>query len=420
MDQSIADALRRIYDATDPNHTYNDEYFQKVAEKYKGREVEMFRTLYDSIDPNHGYNDEYFQKVVDKYTQTDKKKDVPVVDFTKPITAAKKVLGEGDSADVTELAKKYGFSKLTEQSIEQTADSIVRAIRNGEVDPTAFGSGWNQVKSGMYAMASDAILNAPTIRPTAVPGVMMPSISEEAQQRQARQDIKRLQASGYFEDGGLLEKALIEQLTSSKKMEEALKAKGLDPEKTLYDAASSGNAAEFFQRLSMSVAQQAPQLLTQVALSAIPVIGQTAGPTFMASQVGGSRLVQALLEDQKLTADDRRAAVGAAVLEFLTERIMSPVGKLGGRLIDVLRKQGKGVIEEAAEDIIRQGNFKMIIDFSKKLITDAGQEGTEELFVEVLSPLNEALVKQLSKENPYFDAKAYLKEQYGEDFGKAI
>ena len=427
MQSTLPEALKRFYDHYDPDHGYGDDYFNKVAEKYKGSEAEVFKKLYNHYDPDHGYGDDYFQQLGVKFGGG-KKKESAVQTTPQGSGQITGVPQEGE--DLIALADKYGYGKL---NIEELTDEAVNLIQSGDAGSiTAFESGFDQVVSSAMTAIEAAKQSAERIDlgGTFTPGGMGAGLAmtitqkDEEEYRKRRQkiaDLDRLQASGYFERGGLYERAVLQSLVGSKKMQAALAARGLDPEKTLSDALR-GDAKGFWRRLSMAVAQQGVQLGGQIgagiagAAIAGPAGGLAAGAAFMGSQAGGGRLLEGLIEDQKITKEDKIAAFGASILEGTAESLGGPVGKLGGKIVSFLGKNGKDV----AEEVVKKGGLNKLIDFVKAFTKGGGQEGLEESLVTALTPINEVIAKELTREDPNFDVEAFLREQYGDGFADQL
>ena len=439
MQSTLQEALKRFYDHYDPDHGYGDDYFNKVAEKYKGSEAEVFKKLYNHYDPDHGFGDDYFQQLGVKFGGGKKKESAVQTTPQSPIQTEPQTpvqttpQGSGqitgvpqEGEDLIALADKYGYGRL---NIEELTDEAVNLIQSGDAGSiTAFESGFDQVVSSAMTAIEAAKQSAERmdLGGTFTPGGMGAGLAmtitqeDEEEYRQRRQkiaDLDRLQASGYFERGGLYERAVLQSLVGSKKMQAALAARGLDPEKTLADALK-GDAKGFWRRLSMAVAQQGAQLLGQIGVGMAggvvggPAGGLTASAAFMGSQAGGGRLLEGLIEDQNITDEDKVAALGSAILEFTAERVGGPVGRLGGKIGSFLVRKGVDV----AEEVIKKGGLNKLIDFVKAFVKGGGQETIEETTVTALTPINEAIAKELTREDPKYDVEEFFREQYGDGF----
>ena len=181
--------------------------------------------------------------------------------------------------------------------------------------------------------------------PTPGGGVVPFSEQQKQELRQTDNELKLLESKGYFEKGGAYEKAVYRSLVGNKKFRTALETKGLDPDATLAEALR-GETEGFWTRLGMSIAQTAPQLAGQTGAGVVggvlagPVGAATAGGAFMGSQVYGGRILEGLVDDQKITDEDRIAAMGSAIVEFGAESLLGPVGKVGGKIVDFVRRKG--------------------------------------------------------------------------------
>lgn len=424
--RDFASLLKDIYNHYDPNNNLEDSYFTKVADKYQGNEAEILKKIYNHYDPNSGLGDDYFNKVAQKYAKVAPTPEFtptikPQVDFTQPVAAAKEVLGVSPiktDEGLVQLADKYGYGKL---QINELMDKAVDAVQSGDAGTiSAFSSGIDQViassQAGLKGIMDE--LAKSSIQPGGGIAYTQPAFREAMEKRQeTERDIKLLESKGYFKKGGVYEKSLYRSLVANKKFRTALEAKGLDPDATLADALK-GDTEGFWQRLSMGVAQTAPQIVGQIGAGFVgglvggPVTGAAAAGAFMGSQVYGGRLLEGLVEDQKITDEDRIAATGAAIAEFGAESLLGPVAKVGGKLAQFLTKSGRQVADQA----VNRGAGKQVLDFVANAFKKGAGEAGEEMLVTGLNPMIEVAAKAISQEDPNFDYKKYIEDSYGEGF----
>jgi len=423
----IPSLFKTIYNHYDPNNGLDDSYFNDLAKKYEGREEEVVKQIYNHYDPESGLDDNYFKEVVDKYRKPAATIVPPTtqeqVDFTKPLEAAKIIPArkpQDEDEQLLEIADKYGYGKLNISDLIVQATEAVRSGDEGSI--SAFGSGIDQVRSSIQAGIKSLKDTARSERaalggiPTRGGRVAPYSPEKQAELRQIDNELKLLESKGYFEKGGAYEKAVYRSLVGNKKFRTALETKGLDPDATLAEALR-GETEGFWTRLGMSVAQTAPQLAGQIGAGMVgglvggPISGAAVGGAFMGSQVYGGRILEGLIEDQRVTDEDKIAALGSAIVEFGAESILSPVGKVGGKLIQLIRKQPF----ELTQEVIKKGGAKKLLDFTVNLFKRGIQEGAEEAVVSAVTPINEAIAKQLSQEDPNFDIRNYLIKEFTDE-----